>query len=202
MKKKELLDKTPEVVEESPVQDSNDSSNLPEPVVVQPLTLTLPTSDIVEKVKEATTKEELQELEEVFSVAMTKNEIARMAKQDELLDLIIAQADERIRKRPGELPTKDLLDYMNVLQNNIDRSHKNIKSPTEDGPVSQINNIRNEVTVNMTGDGLTRDSQNKVMDVVKAILQQAQEVEITEPEIIESVEPEEISEEKGVNEDD
>lgn len=49
---------------------------------------------------------------------------------------------------------------------------------------------------------MTRDSQNKVMDVVKTILQQAQEVEITEPEVAESVEPEEISEEKGVDEDD
>lgn len=172
----------------------NNSELLPETVVVQPVSIVSSKEEIVDRVKKAETTDELKELEEMFSVALTKNEIARMAKQDELLDLVIEQAGERIKKKPGELSTKDLIDYMNTLQGNLDKSHKNIKG-TNDEPIgiNPVQNIHNEVTVNM-GTDLDRDSQNRVMDVVKAILQQAKTVE--------TVQSEEVTDEKGTDEDD
>lgn len=181
----------------------NSSANLPEKVESNPVTLISTKEEIVEKVQEAATGEELKELEELFSLSLTKSEIARLAKQDELLDLILKEAGNRIKKNPGNLSTKDLLDYMNALQGNLDKVRKSKNS--DESQVGPITNVHNEVTVNMTGDGLNRDSQNRVMDLVSDLIRQAQQAEVLEPEAVEAVASdniEEISEEKGVEEKD
>ena len=134
---------------------------------------------------------------------MTKSEIARLAKQDELLDLVLKEAANRIKHNPGNLSTKDLLDYMNALQGNLDKIRKSRAS--DESQVGPITDVHNEVTVNMTGDGLNRDSQNKVMDLVSDLIRQAQQAEVLESEVTDVVTSdniEEISEEKGVDEKD
>lgn len=208
MKEKELLvvikkDNSGKMESENVSNASNNSANLPEKVESNPVTIVSTKEEIVEKVKEAATSEELQELEEIFSLSLTKSEIARLAKQDELLDLVLKEAANRIKHNPGNLSTKDLLDYMNALQGNLDKIRKSRAS--DESQVGPITNVHNEVTVNMTGDGLNRDSQNKVMDLVSDLIRQAQQAEVLESEVTDVVTSdniEEISEEKGVDEKD
>lgn len=173
---------------------SSDDVIMPVEVVEeeQPLTLVSPTGDILNAIQKAETKEEFDALEEMFKLSLAKKELTRVATQDELLDALLEQAKKRIAKS-GELSNKDLLDYYNAFDSMVSRSSK--KKSNEDADTGVlINQTKNEVTINMTGDGLNRDSQNKVMDVVNSIIQQAKN---TGP--VESVE---ISEEEGVDTND
>ena len=122
--------------------------------------------DILNKINNISTNEELKEVTSLFNLNMTKKEMARVLQQDELLDLVLKQAGDRLRKRPDELSTKDLIDYMNVFQNNVNKTQA-IVDKVESQPMIQIND--NKKVVVSVG-GLDRDSSNNVIDAIKDIL--------------------------------
>lgn len=134
----------------------------------------LPTSneniqdDLKNKIDTIASKDDLQEVAALFNLNITKKEMARAMQQDELLDLILQQAGERLRKRPDELSTKDLLDYMNAFQNNLQRTQDYIDR-VEDSPAIQINDNK-QVTVNIGSLGaLNRNSCENVIDALNDV---------------------------------
>ena len=156
--------------EELVVNDKNTSEeNLPEVVTEHPISIANEPREILTQIKQADTKEELEGLEEMFKLSMAKKELARVATQDELMDKILEQARKRIDKA-GELSNKELLDYYNAFDNIVSRT--TAKSKTEDS-VAPVQITKNDVTINMDSAGLNRDSQNRVLDVIKDILAQA-----------------------------
>lgn len=122
--------------------------------------------DILNQINNISTNEELKEVTSLFNLNMTKKEMARVLQQDELLDLVLQQAGERLKKRPDELSTKDLIDYMNVFQNNVNKTQA-IVDKVESQPMIQIND--NKKVVVSVG-GLDRDSSDNVIDAIKDIL--------------------------------
>ena len=156
------------------LEDSEESKNVPHVVESEELSLTSSKEEILDAIQKVKTKEELDALEELFKISLAKKELARVATQDELLDALLEQAKKRIAKS-GELSNKDLLDYYNAFDSMVARSSSK-KKTDEDSPSVLINQTKNDVTINVAdAEGLSRESQNRAMEVVKAILEQAKQ---------------------------
>ena len=63
------------------------------------------------------------------------------------------------------MSNRDLLDYLQAVQNSIDRSKKYIDEAKSE-PMIQVNNI----TVNNDSSGLDRESKERVINAVKALI--------------------------------
>ena len=87
-----------------------------------------------------------------------------------LLDAVTDQAIVRAEKHPGEFSNKELSDFMKVAQDQIMQSQKVIETLGEK-PVMQITNQKNEVNIAIDS-GLSRESKNKVIDIVRALVEQ------------------------------
>ncbi len=127
----------------------------------------LDSTQLLDKLDNVKTNQDIKDLTTLFNVSIAKNEMIRALKQDELLNLVLKQAAERLEKRPDELSTKDLLDYMNAFQNNIDRAG-GIVEKVNTTPTIQINQHK-DVVINV-GD-LSRNSKENVMDAIRELLQ-------------------------------
>ena len=119
---------------------------------------------VMTKINEIETTEDLKNSVDLFNLSITKKEMARALKQNELLDIILKQAGDRLTKRPDELSTKDLLDYMNAFQANIERTQSAV-TKVESTPTIQINNNHQDVVVNIHD--LSRSSSETVVDAIK-----------------------------------
>lgn len=144
-----------------------EKKNLPQNVDVQGLTQ-LNSEDILNKIQNIKNTEELKEVAMLFNLNIAKKEMSRALQQDELLDIIIKQARERLSKRPDEHSTKDLLDYYTAFQSNLDKT-KNYIDRVEESPAIQINDNK-KITVNVQTIGLGRDANEDVIDAVQNIV--------------------------------
>ena len=138
---------------------------------------TLPSVDnLIKKLDEVKTNDDIKDLTTIFNVSIAKNEMIRALKQDELLNLILKQASERLEKRPDELSTKDLLDYMSIFQSNLDRA-SGVVEKVNTQPTIQINQHK-DVIINVGG--LNRESKENVLDYIKSILKDANSQDISD----------------------
>ena len=133
----------------------------------QELTVVPTEQDILNKINSVTTTEELKDVTNLFNLNITKKEMARVMQQSELYDLVLQQAGDRLRKRPDELSTKDLIDYMNAFRGNIDKTQSYIDK-VENSPTIQVNNDNKKVVVNINN--LNRDASEEVLEVVNTLL--------------------------------
>ena len=127
---------------------------------------------IVNQIIAAPDRKELERQFELFNVSQSKKNALRVIKLNKLLDKIEDQAVERFEKRPDQISNKELLEYMQVVSTQIDRSQKYIDSLKDTPAIKEINQTKNEVNINI-GTELGRDSKEKVIDVIQAILKQA-----------------------------
>lgn len=125
---------------------------------------------IVNQIIKAPTQKELQEQFDLFNINQSKKNALRIIKLNSLLDKVEDQAIERFEKRPDQVSNKELLDYMQVVANQIDRSQKVIDT-LKDKPMIKVNNQKNEVNINI-GSELNRDSKERVMDAIQVLLKQ------------------------------
>lgn len=161
-------------VEEEPLEDEEKATLTVEPpmVVVEPISLKSSSDEIVERITKAESIEELKELTKLFHLSLAKKEASRALTQSELVDLLLAQAKERITKRPDELSNKDVLDYMNALQNSIDKSSKTLEDKIVEAPPLTLNQTNQEININI-GDGksvsIDEDARTRILDVINAL---------------------------------
>lgn len=125
---------------------------------------------IVNQIIKAPTQKELQEQFDLFNINQSKKNALRIIKLNSLLDKVEDQAIERFEKRPDQVSNKELLDYMQVVANQIDRSQKVIDT-LKDKPMIKVNHQKNEVNINI-GSELNRDSKERVMDAIQVLLKQ------------------------------
>lgn len=119
-------------------------------------------------------KDELEALYQEFNINNTKREVFRVSQMQDLLDKINEQATERFIKRPDEISNKEMIDYMNAVQNQLTRSQKVIDGVKDINAV-QVNNNNQTNTVNLNINGvetseLNKESRKKITDTIKEIL--------------------------------
>ena len=153
--------------------------------------------DILNRIQNITTKEELDNVVNLFNLSITKKEMMRALQQNNLLDLILQQMQERIVKRPDEMPTKDLLDMMNAFKNSIERTQTYIDK-VENSPAIQLNDNK-KVIVNINT--LSRDENENVINAINMILKSAGDKDTLE-DLMDSVKIADIKEEGEETNDD
>ena len=124
--------------------------------------------EISKEIAKAESKNELDSLYDVFKINDTKKNIFRINKLNHLLDKVTDEAMARFENRPGEMSNKEVIDYMNVIQNQIERSKNTVDSIKEINAV-QVNNTVN-VNINNEVSTLSRESREKIIDAIKNIL--------------------------------
>ena len=142
------------------------------PAELDLLPLEKETTEVVNKIVKADSIDELKTYTDMFSLNMAKKNAVRVAKLQNLLDKVNDQAIDRFEKHPGEFSNKEVLDYMKAVQDQINSAQTSIKE-LDEKPMIQVNNQKNEVNINVDG-GLSRESKTRVLDAVKALLQQVQ----------------------------
>lgn len=174
---KELEAKKEEVdcseVEEEPLeQEEKATLTLEAPMVVsEPISLKSSSNDILDKISQASTVEELREFTQLFHLSLAKKEASRALTQSELLDVILEQASDRITKRPGDLSNKDLLDYMNVFQASLDKTSKTLDDKIVEASPVTLNQTNQEININLGDSSMTisDESRARILDVLNAI---------------------------------
>lgn len=154
-----------------------------------PLDIVDSTSDeLIDRISKTNDKEELQSLYQQFNINNTKKNAIRVAELNQLLDKVNKEATERLTKRPEQISNKEMLDYMNAIGNQIERSQK-IVDGIKDITAVQINNTHNTVNINMGDDTttrLTKESRDKIANVISFILEENKKKTIIDADDIKS----------------
>ena len=130
-------------------------------------------------IAKAESKEELEALYQKFNINNTKKNALRITQLNNLLDQVNEQAVERFNRRPETISNKEILDYMNAIQNQIERSQRTVDG-IKDMTTIQVNNTQNN-TVNIHVKDtdipyLSKDSRDRITDLVASILQESNTV--------------------------
>ena len=130
-------------------------------------------------IAKAESKEELEALYQKFNINNTKKNALRINQLNNLLDQVNQQAVERFNRRPETISNKEILDYMNAIQNQIERSQRTVDG-IKDITAIQVNNTQNN-TVNIHVKDtdipyLSKDSRDRITDLVASILQESNTV--------------------------
>lgn len=157
-----------DVIEDNTEKELNDAIDMS--LVTLPLDVA--EQNLVVKIIEAPTKEDLQTQLDLFNINLSKKNAMRVIKLNNLLDKVEDQVVERIEKRPDLISHRELTDYINVISNQIDRAQKSVDA-LKDSPPIRIVNQKNELNINV-GPQLDRDSKERVMDVLAILLKQVQ----------------------------
>lgn len=123
------------------------------------------TEELVTQIVDENDLDKLRNITQLFNVNQAKKNALRIIKLNSLLDSVSDQMMERFEKRAGEFTNKDLLDYMTVIQNAIDRANKSLNLIDETPAIS----INNNVNINVE-DSFDRQSRAKIAEAVQAIL--------------------------------
>lgn len=126
--------------------------------------------EIAEQIVAENDPDKLKALTQLFNVALLKKNAVRSSKLSELYDNIVDKATERVVKRGDEMDHDTLLKYMQTVEQQLNRASTNVEAINEAPTV--INNTEVNVTVNQAG-GIDRESREKVLDAISAILKMA-----------------------------
>lgn len=155
------------------------------------VTLSSSKDEIVKRIQETSDMSELQDLTNLFGLSLTKGEILRASKESDLMDLLLAQIEKRIVTKADYMSHQDLLDYIKTLQTNVDKSRKTFNDDVEQAGVKIVNNHTEIKIENIDAtDGMSRESREKVISIMKSIFASANDNSGSENNKVE--EPQEI----------
>ena len=141
-----------------------------EELMISTQNLDLKTTQIAQSIINEDDVDTVKELTHLFNLNQAKKNVLRVMKLNGLLDTVSDKIIERFEKYPDNFSSADLLNYLQVTQNAIDKANKNL-SLVEETPVIQVNH-NNQLNFNII-DSYDRDSRERVMEFVKSVLAQS-----------------------------
>lgn len=132
------------------------------------------TKDIAQQILDTDDIDKVKDLTNLFNLNIQKRNVMRVVKMNELLDNVTDKVAERFEKTPDNFTNDDLLKYMQVTENSIEKANKNLNL-VEETPAIQLQQ-NNQVNINI-GTSLDRESRVKVTDAVQAILKRIKQPE-------------------------
>lgn len=142
------------------------------------------TKEVVTDIVNTNNPDEFKDLLSLFNLNQSKKNALRIVKLTELLEKIEDTAIERFDKKPDQMSNQELLEYLKTIENSIDRSQKYVNE-VETKPMIQLN--QQNININ-TEDSLSRESKEKVLETIKAILDGS--LNIDDKEVVEIIENE------------
>lgn len=145
--------------------------------------------DITTQLVKEEDPDKIKSIINLFNLNVAKKNAVRIDTLNELIDDVLSKVGERLQLRPDEFSNKDLIDYLNALYTAAEKSGK-IVSGAEEIPAITINQQNNVIVNDATT--LSRESRQRIAEVVAAMLNQTQQIE---GDIIDESEDEEPVEE-------
>ena len=137
-------------------------------------TLDAETLDTAQQIIDEQDMDKLKDLTHLFNMHQAKKNVVRMTKLNELQDKVTDQMIKRFEERPDEFSNADLLDYAQVIQNNIEKTTKAI-GMVDEAPLISI--TQNTMNINTAPQELfDRESKERISDAISAILAQAKQL--------------------------
>lgn len=149
--------------------------------------LSLQQEEIVNNLVGATTKDELKRQIELFNLNQSKKNAIRIVKLEQTMAQVEDKIVERFNKRPEQLSNRELIDFLNTISGQIDRSQKIVDSvETKDLERQMVTNITpketgNQYNINL-GTDLNRENKDNVVDAIKDILSLLQNTNVETPD--------------------
>jgi uncharacterized protein YlzI (FlbEa/FlbD family) len=159
-----------ENLEKNKIQEPEDLKEKELPKVLDELPLEEETITLVGNIIKEKDLDNIKNMTKIFQLNQSKKNMLRIIKLNTLLDKVNDQAIERFEKCPDEITTDQLLDYMKVVQDSIDRSQKYVANIDETPMIqfNQQNNVVNNITIDPIAN-LNRESKEKVMEAINQL---------------------------------
>ena len=125
------------------------------------------TADLAQQILDETDVDKVKDLTNLFNLNAQKRNVVRVLKMHDLLDKVTDQVVTRFEKTPDNFSNEDLIKFMQVTENSIEKANKTL-SQVEQTPAIQYQQ-NNQVNINI-GNELDRESRQRVTDTVQAIL--------------------------------
>lgn len=129
--------------------------------------LSIISPDFEDKVLNAGDPNDLKDLTQLFNFNQAKKNLLRLQKLSVLNDDVVSKIERRLLERPDDFSNKDLLDYLQVINNVLDKQSKSQDDVLDKPMITYQQN--NQVNVNIAND-LTRESRDKITDLISEIL--------------------------------
>ena len=128
-------------------------------------------TSLVNEVLEEPDVSKTKDLISLFNWNMSKKNMLRVLKLNNLYDDVTDQMIKRFAYKPDQFSNDDLLNYMKTVQGAITSSSKMIEEMEEPAPAIIQNNTQINVNV---GDSFSRESRERILAAIQATLQAAQ----------------------------
>lgn len=142
-------------------------------------------NNLIEDIMEEEDPNKTKDLVNLFNWHMSKKNILRINKLNDLYDSITDQMVERVDKRADQFSNSDLLDYVKTIQSAIDINTKNLSSVQEAPLIFNQNNTQINVNV---ADSFDSEAKARILAAVQATLEQANKPIIEQDDIITEIE--------------
>ena len=129
--------------------------------------LSIISPDFEDKVLNAGDPNDLKDLTQLFNFNQAKKNLLRLQKLSILNDDVVSKIERRLQERPDDFSNNDLLDYLQVINNVLDKQSKSQDDVLDKPMITYQQN--NQVNVNIAND-LTRESRDKITDLISEIL--------------------------------
>jgi len=152
------------------------------------------TKDLLSKLAYEKDPNKIKDITYLFNQNISKKNMVRVNSLNNIMDRLTGEVGRRIVFDADSIKNEDLVKFINAIQKAIEGSEKTINGVSEQ-PTIQINpTTNNNIVVDSLG--LTsKESRDKVMDIVNAILKG--DLNNNEPEEVEEIE---VIEEKSEEE--
>lgn len=136
-------------------------------------------NNLVKDVINETDITKTKDLVALFNWNISKKNVVRVQKLNDLFDNVTDQMVKRFETKPDQFSNDDLLNYMKAVQGAIDSSNKILENVEE--PPPQI--IQNNTQININGvEKFDRESRARILAAIQATLAAAQTPELVEYE--------------------
>ena len=146
------------------------------------------TAEIAQQLIDEQDVDKVKDLTALFNMNAQKKSAVRVMKMNELLDRVTDKVIERFDKTPDNFSNDDLIKYMQVTENAIEKASKNLNQVNDTPPISITQN--NQVNISVL-DGLDVDSRKRILEAVQSVVGQMQTSQVQSTEIIEILDEEE-----------
>ena len=133
------------------------------------------TTEIAQQILDEQDVDKVRDLTALFNLNSQKRNVARVLKMNKLLDTVTDSVIERFEKTPGNFSNEDLIKYMQVTEQAIEKANKQLNL-VEDTPAIQINQ-NNQINVGVV-DALDKDSRDRVAEAIQKILARNSAIDI------------------------
>ena len=138
----------------------------------------LTVKELALKIQEESDSSKSKDLIDLFNWNLSKKQISRVAKLDELFDDVTDQMVIRFKTKPDQFSNDDLLNYMKTVQNAMESTAKHIDEIPEAPKI-----IQNNTQININGvEKFDRESRARILAAIQATLAAAQQPENIEYE--------------------